>query len=74
MYTFLAFGKDYVLWNYEKTKDPVYLHIKQIMKPVGEDRPSKKPALLAIGIVHLFNLILSLFYYTCYAAGIGFQV
>lgn len=50
MWTFLAFGKDYVGWNYEKTKNPVYLHIKQTMKPVGEDRPSKKPTLLAIGV------------------------
>lgn len=50
MFTFLAFGKDYVGWNYEKTKDPVYLHIKQTVKPVGEDRPSKKPTLLAIGV------------------------
>lgn len=50
MYTFLAFGKDYVSWNYEKTRDPVYLHIKQTQKPVAEDRPSKKPTLLAIGM------------------------
>ncbi|XWS51994.1 hypothetical protein CRYUN_Cryun11dG0029500 [Craigia yunnanensis] len=50
MNTFLAFGKDYVVWNYEKTGNPVYLHIKQTKKLVPEDRPSKKPTLLAIGI------------------------
>ncbi|GAB2284593.1 ubiquitin-specific protease ubp14 [Dionaea muscipula] len=50
MSTFLAFGKDYVMWNYEKTRNPVYLHIKQRKKVVSEDRPSKKPTLLAIGV------------------------
>ncbi|KAJ6417267.1 hypothetical protein OIU84_003055 [Salix udensis] len=50
MTTFLAFGKDYVGWNYEKTGNPVYLHIKQTRKVVPEDRPSKKPTLLAIGV------------------------
>ncbi|KAF9672881.1 hypothetical protein SADUNF_Sadunf11G0090400 [Salix dunnii] len=50
MTTFLAFGKDYVAWNYEKTGNPVYLHIKQTRKVVPEDRPSKKPTLLAIGV------------------------
>ncbi|XP_011029388.1 PREDICTED: ubiquitin carboxyl-terminal hydrolase 14-like isoform X1 [Populus euphratica] len=50
MTTFLAFGKDYVNWNYEKTGNPVYLHIKQTRKVVPEDRPSKKPTLLAIGV------------------------
>lgn len=50
MSTFLAFGKEYVGWNYEKTGNPVYLHIKQTKKPVPEDRPSKKPTLLAIGM------------------------
>ncbi|XVF04066.1 hypothetical protein REPUB_Repub05bG0049200 [Reevesia pubescens] len=50
MNTFLAFGKDYVVWNYEKTGNPVYLHIKQTKKLVPEDRPSKKPTLLAIGV------------------------
>jgi hypothetical protein len=49
MTTFLAFGKDYVGWNYEKTGNPVYLHIKQTRKVVPEDRPLKKPTLLAIG-------------------------
>ncbi|KAL0553723.1 hypothetical protein IC582_007627 [Cucumis melo] len=48
--TFLAFGKDYVGWNYERTGNPVYLHIKQRKKLVPEDRPSKKPTLLAIGV------------------------
>ncbi|XP_009616171.1 ubiquitin carboxyl-terminal hydrolase 14-like isoform X1 [Nicotiana tomentosiformis] len=51
MNAFLAFGKDYVGWNYEKTGNPVYLHIKQTKKTEdAEDRPSKKPTLLAIGI------------------------
>ncbi|CAK9160179.1 unnamed protein product [Ilex paraguariensis] len=50
MNTFLAFGKDCVGWNFEKTGNPVYLHIKQIKKPVPEDRPLKKPTLLAIGV------------------------
>ncbi|RDY05535.1 Ubiquitin carboxyl-terminal hydrolase 14 [Mucuna pruriens] len=50
MCTFLAFGKDFVGWNYEKTGNPVYLHIKQTKKLVPEDRPSKKPTLLAIGV------------------------
>ncbi|CAH9082884.1 unnamed protein product [Cuscuta epithymum] len=55
MNTFLAFGKEYVGWNYEKTGNPVYLHIKQERKPVTEDRPSKKPTLLAIGLDGGFN-------------------
>nr|GMD13115.1 ubiquitin carboxyl-terminal hydrolase 14-like isoform X1 [Ipomoea batatas] len=50
MSTFLAFGKEYVGWNYEKSGNPVYLHIKQTVKAVAEDRPSKKPTLLAIGL------------------------
>ncbi|KNA19217.1 hypothetical protein SOVF_063870 isoform A [Spinacia oleracea] len=50
MSSFLAFGKDFVLWNYEKTRHPVYLHIKQTKKVVAEDRPSKKPTILAIGV------------------------
>ncbi|KAJ4726213.1 Ubiquitin carboxyl-terminal hydrolase [Melia azedarach] len=48
--TFLAYGKDYVSWNFEKTGNPVYLHIKQTRKLVPEDRPTKKPTLLAIGV------------------------
>ncbi|KAM7250829.1 hypothetical protein ACFE04_022712 [Oxalis oulophora] len=48
--SFLAFGKDYVAWNFEKTGNPLYLHIKQTGKKIGEDRPSKKPTLLAIGL------------------------
>ncbi|KAF8024003.1 hypothetical protein BT93_F1260 [Corymbia citriodora subsp. variegata] len=50
MNSFLAFGKEYVGWNFEKTGNPVYLHIKQTKKLVSEDRPLKKPTLLAIGI------------------------
>jgi ubiquitin carboxyl-terminal hydrolase 5/13 len=48
--TFLAFGKDYVGWNYDKTGNPIYLRIKQTKKLVPEDRPSKKPTLLAVGM------------------------
>ncbi|KAL6202238.1 hypothetical protein ACLB2K_025947 [Fragaria x ananassa] len=50
MNTFLAFGKDYIGWHYEKTGNPVYLHIKQNKVLVPEDRPLKKPTLMAIGI------------------------
>ncbi|CAL9017370.1 unnamed protein product [Prunus brigantina] len=50
MNTFLAFGKDCVGWNYDKTGNPVYLHIKQTKVLVPEDRPSKKPTLMAIGV------------------------
>jgi len=50
MNTFLAFGKDCVGWNFEKTGNPVYLHIRQTKKLVPEDRPLKKPTLLAIGV------------------------
>ncbi|XP_057474093.1 ubiquitin carboxyl-terminal hydrolase 14-like isoform X2 [Actinidia eriantha] len=50
MNTFLAFGKDCVGWNFEKTGNPVYLHIRQTKKAVFEDRPLKKPTLLAIGV------------------------
>ncbi|KAK6132615.1 hypothetical protein DH2020_033645 [Rehmannia glutinosa] len=51
MSSFLAFGKEFVGWNYEKTGNPVYLHIKETQKLVSEeDRPSKKPTLLAIGV------------------------
>ncbi|KAF9604902.1 hypothetical protein IFM89_011184 [Coptis chinensis] len=49
MKSFLAFGKDYVCWNYEKTANPIYLHIKHTFKSIPEDRPLKKPTLLAIG-------------------------
>uniref|UniRef100_A0A0C9RW38 Ubiquitin carboxyl-terminal hydrolase n=1 Tax=Wollemia nobilis TaxID=56998 RepID=A0A0C9RW38_9CONI len=48
--SFLAFGKEAVFWNYKKTGNPVYLHIKATKKPVSEDRPLKKPTLLAIGV------------------------
>ena len=50
MNSFLAFGKEFVDWNYKKSGNPVYLHIKETKKAVSEDRPSKKPTLLAIGI------------------------
>ncbi|PIA38480.1 hypothetical protein AQUCO_02800292v1 [Aquilegia coerulea] len=50
MNTFLAFSKECVIWNYEKTRNPVYLHIKQTKKSIPEDRPLKKPTRLAIGL------------------------
>jgi ubiquitin carboxyl-terminal hydrolase 5/13 len=49
MCTFLAFGTEYVMWNYEKTGNPVYLNIQETPKQVSENRPHKKPTLLAIG-------------------------
>ena len=59
MNSFLAFGRDHVAWNFEKTENPVYLHIVQRRKPDPEeaDRPLKKPTLLAIGMAHLSRLI-----------------
>lgn len=60
MFTFLAFGKDYVGWNFEKTGNPVYLHVKKTKKLVPEDRPSKKPTLLAIGVCFMSWLMLYL--------------
>lgn len=48
--SFLAFGQEFVMWNYEKTGDPVYLNIQQRPKLVSENRPHKKPTLLAIGM------------------------
>ncbi|KAL6848026.1 hypothetical protein ACP4OV_022154 [Aristida adscensionis] len=52
MSSFLGFGREYVEWNFEKTGNPVYLHIVQRRKPEPDeaDRPSKKPTLLAIGM------------------------
>eukprot|EP00252_Welwitschia_mirabilis_P020737 TRINITY_DN5140_c0_g2_i1.p1 TRINITY_DN5140_c0_g2~~TRINITY_DN5140_c0_g2_i1.p1 ORF type:complete len:813 (-),score=191.31 TRINITY_DN5140_c0_g2_i1:262-2700(-) len=48
--SFLAFGKDCVFWNYKKSGNAVYLHIKATKKCLSEDRPHKKPTLLAIGV------------------------
>ncbi|KAL5228685.1 hypothetical protein ABZP36_016950 [Zizania latifolia] len=52
MTSFLGFGREHVAWNYEKTGNPVYLHIVQRRKPEPDeaDRPLKKPTLLAIGV------------------------
>uniref|UniRef100_A0A0D9UXG4 Ubiquitin carboxyl-terminal hydrolase n=1 Tax=Leersia perrieri TaxID=77586 RepID=A0A0D9UXG4_9ORYZ len=53
MTSFLGFGKEYVAWNFERTGNPVYLHIVQRRKPEPDDeadRPLKKPTLLAIGV------------------------
>lgn len=52
--SFLAFGREYVMWNHKKTGNSVYLNIKERPKPVSEDRPHKKPTLLAIGMCSLF--------------------
>ncbi|KAL3696589.1 hypothetical protein R1sor_010665 [Riccia sorocarpa] len=48
--SFLAFGGEHVLWNYNKTGNSVYLNIREVPKPVSEDRPHKKPTLLGIGV------------------------
>ncbi|KAK8452514.1 hypothetical protein SEVIR_5G122300v4 [Setaria viridis] len=52
MSSFLGFGREHVEWNFEKTGNPVYLHIVQRRKPEPDeaDRPLKKPTLLAIGV------------------------
>ena len=52
MSSFLGFGREHVEWNFEKTGNPVYLHIVQRRKPEPDeaDRPLKKPTLLAIGM------------------------
>ncbi|KAG2595322.1 ubiquitin carboxyl-terminal hydrolase 14-like [Panicum virgatum] len=52
MSSFLGFGREHVEWNFEKTGNPVYLHIVQRRKPESDeaDRPLKKPTLLAIGV------------------------
>ncbi|KAH7299449.1 hypothetical protein KP509_24G012200 [Ceratopteris richardii] len=53
--SFLAFGKDYVPWQYEKTGNSVYLNIKEYPKLDNDDRPYKKPTLLGIGVEGGFN-------------------
>ncbi|VAH58246.1 unnamed protein product [Triticum turgidum subsp. durum] len=52
MNSFLGFGREHVAWNFEKSENPVYLHIVQRRKPEPDetDRPLKKPTLLAIGM------------------------
>lgn len=52
MNSFLGFGREHVAWNFEKSENPVYLHIVQRRKPEPDetDRPLKKPTLLAIGV------------------------
>ncbi|PUZ58315.1 hypothetical protein GQ55_5G499500 [Panicum hallii var. hallii] len=52
MSSFLGFGREHVEWNFEKTGNPVYLHIVRRRKPEPDeaDRPLKKPTLLAIGV------------------------
>ena len=63
MSSFLAFGKDFVNWNYAKSGNPVYLHIKQTQKVVAEDRPSKKPTILAIGMHFGYSVFLVATYF-----------
>jgi hypothetical protein len=53
MSLFLGFGREHLEWNYEKTGNPVYLHIVQRQKP-EVDRPLKKPTLLARGMCSFF--------------------
>ncbi|KAI5015658.1 hypothetical protein ZWY2020_057048, partial [Hordeum vulgare] len=50
MNSFLGFGREHVAWNFEKSENPVYLHIVQRRKPEPDEtgRPLKKPTLLAI--------------------------
>ncbi|XP_024538782.1 ubiquitin carboxyl-terminal hydrolase 14 [Selaginella moellendorffii] len=50
--SFLAFGREQAMWNFKKTGSSVYLHIKHTLKESDEedDRPHKKPTLLAIGV------------------------
>ncbi|KAJ7540223.1 hypothetical protein O6H91_10G005900 [Diphasiastrum complanatum] len=48
--SFTAYGRDYVTWNYQKNGNPVYLNIKEVPKPESDNRPRKKPTLLAIGL------------------------
>lgn len=53
--SFLAFGRDFVMWQYQKTGNAVYLNIKEKLKQDNEVRPCKKPTLLAIGVDGGFN-------------------
>ncbi|KAE8785580.1 Ubiquitin carboxyl-terminal hydrolase 14 [Hordeum vulgare] len=50
MNSFLGFGREHVAWNFEKSENPVNLHIVQRRKPEPDEtgRPLKKPTLLAI--------------------------
>lgn len=58
--SFLGFGQDYVKWNFEKTGDPVYLHIKKTRRPDREEeQPRKKPTIVAIGEARQLRLLLS---------------
>ncbi|XP_052166603.1 ubiquitin carboxyl-terminal hydrolase 14 isoform X1 [Oryza glaberrima] len=59
MTSFLGFGREHVAWNYEKSGNPVYLHIVQRRKPEPDDeadRPLKKPTLLAIGFLQFIGV------------------
>eukprot|EP00850_Spirogloea_muscicola_P012169 SM000078S22028 [mRNA] locus=s78:18702:23792:- [translate_table: standard] len=52
--SFLAFGRDFVAWNADKTGHRVYLSIRQTARPPATpadlEPAAKKPALLAIGV------------------------
>ncbi|KAI4994624.1 hypothetical protein ZWY2020_034265 [Hordeum vulgare] len=43
MNSFLGFGREYVAWNFEKSENPVYLHIMERRKPEPDEtyRPLK---------------------------------
>ncbi|XP_030842725.1 ubiquitin carboxyl-terminal hydrolase 5 [Strongylocentrotus purpuratus] len=59
MNTFLGFGKDYVRRHYERTKNPVYLHLKTIKKKkpkTEEEKEKEKPTRLAIGMQGGFDV------------------
>ena len=48
--SFLAFNREHVEWDYEKTGHSVFLRIQRREKPGAEERPLKKPTRLAIGV------------------------
>ncbi|XP_041479987.1 ubiquitin carboxyl-terminal hydrolase 5-like [Lytechinus variegatus] len=59
MNTFLGFGKDYVRRHYERTNNPVYLHLKTIKKKkpkTEEEKEKEKPTRLAIGMQGGFDV------------------
>ncbi|XP_074646299.1 ubiquitin carboxyl-terminal hydrolase 5-like [Tubulanus polymorphus] len=61
MNTFLGLGKDFVEEHFNKTRSPVYLHLKRIRREIpasdDDDEPmKKKPTKLAIGVEGGFAL------------------
>eukprot|EP00850_Spirogloea_muscicola_P004468 SM000019S05012 [mRNA] locus=s19:437352:442456:- [translate_table: standard] len=57
--SFLAFGRDFVAWNVDKTGHRVYLCIRQTARPPATpadlEPAAQKPTLLAIGVEGGFN-------------------